>query len=133
MANFGPIQVPSNLSNLKTPADIVRFLSAFTAQVANQFNASLSQKTVAGVVGISGGVSFGGAGFNASLSILGLYSVHFRVPFVSGPAVTITTIGSGIAYATGTTTTGFSVNLLTAAGVPTAQNAPFSFVAVGGR
>lgn len=90
MANFGPIQVPSNLSNLKTLPDIVRFLSAFSAQIASAFNGLIATKGVWGVIGASGNVLSGSDNFGASLVSTGNYHIAYREPYRLLPATVAT-------------------------------------------
>lgn len=133
MANAGPVQVPNNLSQLTSVSDVVRFLSAFCSQMAGQFNNSLSTRTVWGVIGISGGVTFGTGTFSVSLTAMGQYWVALQTPYTYPPAVTGT--GHTTAYytwVTGLTNTGFLMNLYDDNN-NVLVNGPFSFIAVGGK
>jgi hypothetical protein len=95
MAN--PIQVPSDLSNLKTFPDLARFLSAFCAKVATEINSLVSQKTIWGVVGASAGISFGSGNFSATLASFGLFHIQFRQAYNTVPSVQAHPIGGDYA------------------------------------
>jgi hypothetical protein len=133
MAKTGPIQVPSNLSNIDSFPDLVRFVSAFATQVVKQFNGAFATKTVWGVIGVSGTVIAGSSNFGASLVSLGNYHVTFREAYAGRPAVVpgAELLASNI-YVSGVTTTGFDLSAFNAAGT-SFHTQQFSFIATGAR
>ena len=134
MANVGPIQVFSSLSNVKTIPDLVRFLSAYTSQVSQQFNNLISSKTVWGVVGVSGAVLAGNTmSFGVSFMGTGKYYVGFSRPMSIRPAVafsaeTYPALSVGM---TAATTAGFMALPFNSIGGNV--NSQFSFIATGGK
>lgn len=133
MANFSKIQVPSNLSNLSTLPDIIRYFSAFASQVADSFNGLAAQKSVWGTIGFTGTVVTGvTTSFGASFVGTGLYYIAFRQPFGRQPAVTLgpwSLNGINFGEISGASTTGFSVR--TTDNLGNAANVQFSFIAMG--
>lgn len=104
--SVGPIQVPSNLLNVKTFPDVVRFLSAFTSQAASKFNALIAERreegTSAGLhswayVNANGTLRFSSGSVSATLTATGFYSVFFGLTFGAGPAVIPTPAGASLA------------------------------------
>lgn len=133
MANTGPIQVPSNLSQLSTLPDLVRFVSSFATQAASQFNGLFATKTAWGAIGISGVIAAGSGNYGASLVSTGTYYIKFREDFSQRPVAAVTSEQVlAVPQITGATLSGFQV-LMTAAGATVGVNAPFSFIAMGAR
>lgn len=132
MANTGPIQVPSSLSNLKTFPDLVRFLSSFTSQVAGQFNNMLSNKSAWGVVDASANVLSGSDNFGASLISPGEFWIAFREGLSSPASAVATPSIAGFVMTAGTTLSGFNVKTRASIG-GAATSIPFSFIATGAK
>lgn len=132
MSKVGPIQVPSNLSNLSSQADIVRYFSAFASQVASSFNALLSVKTWWGAVGVTGTSVGGSSNYSASLIATGHYHVQFRKAASIRPSVlSAPEAAATLSYQSGVTLSGFDTFVTDLSGNP--KNAQFSFIATGGR
>lgn len=136
MGNPSPIQVPSDLSNIETISDVVRYFSAAVGQITSQFNSLLANKDIYGSVSATGFVGFTGSGnFGVSFVSAGVYFVSFRQPYSFPPSVVIapqTTNATMIVFGvSGVTTSGFSVNMNTSGG--SAVNNPFHFHAKGAR
>ena len=134
MANVGPIQTFSSLSNVKTIPDLVRFLSAYTSQVSQQFNNLISSKTVWGVVGISGAVLAGNTmSFGVSFVGTGKYFIGFTRPMSIRPAVSFSPETSAVIAVgmTSASTAGFMA--LPFNNVGGSVNSQFSFIATGGK
>lgn len=132
MANVGPLQIFSDLSQVKTFPDLVRFLSAFTAQVSTQFNNLISNRTVYGYVSASGIVGIGSGNFGVSLIGTGRYFIRPREPWFTYPAVTVTP-NAGVdlsAVAASLGNTGFLVYIYSAGSL---TSCAFSFNATGAR
>lgn len=131
MANFGPIQIPADFSNLTTLQDVVRFLSAFTSKMVGNFNASISTRDVFGSVGATG-VILDGVNFGASFFATGVYWIEVQPKFSSLPVVVATPVNT-VAYlwSSGVTNTGFFLNAANTSAV--AANSPFHFHAKGSR
>lgn len=135
MANYGFIQVPSNLSNLTNPKDIVRYFAAFASQVANSFNGLLATKPVWGVIGLSGAVLSGSSNFGSSLVSTGTYYIAYREEYSGRPSVTATACyganASPNAITSGSSSIGFNVLVYNSSAV--LVNNEFSFIAMGAR
>jgi hypothetical protein len=127
--NVSPITNYANVSNLKTIPDITRFLSAFCQQIGTQFNNLLSTRLVSGAVSNTGTILSGitNAAFGVSFVSAGVYYIKFVSPFHARPSVLVSSESNGsvICYASGVTTTGFTVGAN--------SNFQFSFLAIGGR
>lgn len=136
MATFGLIQVPSNLSNLKTFPDLTRFLSAFTAQVADAFNGLVSTKDVWGTIGVSGAILSGSGNFGASLVSTGNYHIAYREPFFKLPTPLVAPFSSSLVafpFARIAGSTLGAVDILCVNSSNVAVNNPFSFFVSGVR
>lgn len=136
MANFGPIQAPSNLSNVTTLPDLIRYVSTFASQVSDSFNGLIKQKSAWGVIGFTGTIISSSNNFGASFVGAGLYYVVFRQPFIRAPSVVLTPWTTGgtdrpVARIDGVTTTGFAVSTVLGAGSGTPTNLQFNFIAMG--
>jgi hypothetical protein len=132
MGTPAPIQVPSNFSNIKTQADVLRFLSSFSSDVATQFNTLIANKELYGAVGISGAVGITGSGnFSPSLISTGLYWVAYREPFKLSPSVFLTSGAASTIISMGSTGTGFLATVQNLAG--TLVNSNFNFLVKGQR
>ncbi len=131
MANFGPIQVPSDLSNIQTFPDLVRFVSAFVSQAAGQYNGLFANKTVRGSIGLSGTIVTGSSNFGCSITATGSYFIAFREAFSVRPTVTYGCETLGLVRGASFGLSGFFV--LTTGTTGVLQNLPFSFIAEGGR
>ena len=131
MANFGPIQVPSNFSNLTDLTSVVRFLSAFSVQMASSFNGLIATKEIYGAIG-STGVILSGDGFGASFVGTGSYYLTFREPFTARPSIFVTPLESSrVGYAPGATLSGISVVFTNLSG--SNANSGFNFLVKGQR
>lgn len=122
MANVGPIRIFSQLSGFNTLPELTRFLSAFTTEVASQFNNLLSNRLMAGAVSATGTV-VSGENFGASMISLGLYYVKFNQPYSARPAVIVSSESTSFAWGSSLAVGGFFVN--------SGANTAFSFIARG--
>lgn len=132
MGNPSPVVVPSDLSNIKTVPELVRFLSACLKDLTSQFNTLLSNKEIYGSIGTSGTIGFTGSGnYGVSLIGTGSYYVSFREAFKLTPAVYVTPhIGSALVIANVTpATTGFLATIQNTSTV--LVNSNFSFLVKG--
>lgn len=125
MANVGPLQLFTNVANLKTIPDITRFLTAFCTQVKIQFNNNISTKQIAGIVSGSGTV-VGGSFFAASMMSSTSFYVIFDNPFSHLYSV----VASPNAKANAFAILGQSLNSFTYTG---SSNTGFGFLAMGAR
>lgn len=134
MASQQPIQVPSNVSQIKTLPDVIRFLGAFAIEVSTKFNTMVSIRSVYGVVGVSGTVGITGSGnFSPSLISTGAYWIAFRESFFLAPTVVAapTDVAVSVIWALqGVTNTGFRMNIATWSANANVNNA-FHFIARG--
>lgn len=134
MGNISPISVPSNVSNLQTLPDVVRYLAAFADQITAQFNNLVGIKDCYGAIGATGVIGFTGSGnFGVSLVSAGSYYLAFRQPFSFPPSVVVTPATTAVIFCVaGVTTSGFQV-FSTTVGNSTLINAPFHFQVKGAR
>lgn len=136
MGNPSPIRVPSNVSNVKTIPDVVRYVSSFIQDMAAQFNTLIANKDVFGVVGNTGFIGATGSGnFVPSLLATGVYWVSFREPYFVPPSVVVTlsrTPSSVISSISGVTNSGFQMNVAHSSS-QTAFNCEFHFHVKGVR
>lgn len=142
MANAGQISSASNLTNIKTLPDLVKYISAFTIDVTTQFNHLISNKLVWGAVGQSGNIISGSPNFGVTILATGIYSIFFRQAFTKRPAITINSeffpgisfIGLSQVMFQGQSI-GFSSALFYSRVIGTTYflNSPFSFIAYGGK
>lgn len=132
----GFLQVPSDFSGVRNIADVVRFLSAFSQQVSQQFNLLVGVKDVYGVVSASGLIGATGSGnFGASLLTTGGYWIAFRQPFFLPPAVVAAPVDVAVSVIwalQGVTNTGFRMNIANWSANAAVNNA-FHFHAKGAR
>jgi hypothetical protein len=136
MGNPSPIRVPSNVSNVKTIPDVVRYVSSCIQEMATQFNTLIANKDVWGVVGNTGFIGVTGSGnFIPSLLATGVYWVGFREPYFTSPTVLVspTDVTVSVVWSLqGVTLTGFRLNISTWSANASTNNA-FHFIAKGAR
>lgn len=129
MSALGPVQVPSNFTNVKTFPDLVRYVSSFTSNLARQFNELVSRRDVvdarfaSAIVNSDGSATYLFGIQGATLLSAGRYRVFFESDFSAPPAVTpglgANAITGPYATWTGVTLTQVDVSVFTSAGVAT--------------
>lgn len=80
---------------------------------------------------LSNGTIFSGFQFTVNHSGTGTYIITTGSQFTDEPAVTVTAVGSGIAYVSSITGTGFTVQIVQLGGSFSPQDTDFSFLASG--
>lgn len=131
---IGYVQVFSDLSQIKTVNDVVRFLSAFCSQTAEKVNALVAAKDVFGSVGNTGVIGVtGSANWGASYVSTGTYFLSFREPYARPPATVATPATAAVLLSvSGVTNTGFTVLSVDATSLGLV-NSEFHFHAKGSK